>query len=125
MHDPAWVHDPGRHQLQGCPDTRIRAAHRLFLVNIGLQVCDALLTYFALSLGFQEGNPLIQATIERWGPGWGLMVWKAEARAMLVMLRSLARYPVAVVALAVIAGSCLILPILPWLGVLVVYWLAG
>lgn len=125
MRCPASVRDAGRHQLQRCLDICSRAAHRLFLVNIGLQVCDGLLTSFALSLGFQEGNPLIQATIDCWGPGWGITVWKAEACGMLVLLRGLARYPAAVVALAVTAGSYLVLSVLPWLGVLVSHWMAG
>lgn len=85
---------------QRYPENRFRAAHRLFLVNIGLQVCDGLLTYYGLSLGFQEGNPLIQVTIDYWGPGWGIAIWKAEACGMFVLLRGLARYPAAVVALA-------------------------
>ena len=90
----------------------------LFLVNVGLQLCDGLLTYQGLQLGFHEGNPLVMTAIDQWGAGWGLLFWKAEACGLLVFLWHLAEYPLAVFGLVMTAGSYLVLSVIPWTGLL-------
>ncbi len=76
------------------------------------------MTYYGLQHGFEEGNPLVAATIARWGAVWGLLFWKAEACGRLVLLRRLAAYPSAVLGLAMTAGSYLVFSFIPWMGLL-------
>ena len=90
----------------------------LLLINLGLQICDGLMTYHGLQRGFQEGNPLVSLTIERWGAVWGLLFWKAEAGGLLVLLWYLSACPSAVLGLAITAGSYVVLAVFPWMGLL-------
>ena len=39
------------------------------LVNLSLQVWDGCATYYGLSRGVQEGNPLLRSCMEYWGVG--------------------------------------------------------
>ena len=63
----------------------------LFLVNLGLQAVDGLVTYHAVSLGVPEQNPLVRAAIVQWGAGWGLLSWKALACTLLFSLVTLSK----------------------------------
>ena len=90
----------------------------LFVLNVGLQIGDGLLTYIGLRQGFAEGNPLIATTLEQWGTIGGLLFWKVTACGLLVGLRCLTAAPSAVYGLAVTAGSYLVLSVFPWLGLL-------
>lgn len=104
-----------------CPGTRSRAAHLLFLRNLGCQIGDGLLTYDGLQHGFAEGNPLVAAPTERWGAVWRLLFWKAEAGGLLVLLWRCAEYPSAVCGLALTAGSYLVFSFMPWMGLLLTH----
>lgn len=57
-----------------------------FLINILLQAFDGILTYQVLLLGVPEANPLIHATIIKWGPLWGLFPWKTFACVLLLFI---------------------------------------
>ena len=60
--------------------------------NIFLQVFDGMATYFILSRGGTELNPLVGAAIDAWGLVWALVYWKVFVCALLVILYSLRRY---------------------------------
>jgi len=55
-------------------------------VNLLLQAFDGVLTYRVLSLGMPEANPLVSASIAQWGQLWGLLLWKALACVLLLVI---------------------------------------
>jgi len=55
-------------------------------VNLLLQAFDGVLTYRVLLLGIPEANPLVSASIAQWGELWGLLVWKALACVLLLVI---------------------------------------
>ena len=61
----------------------------LFILNLLLQAFDGLLTYYFLSLGVPEWNPLVHRTITLWGTGWGLLYWKMLAGFLLLIIFAL------------------------------------
>ncbi|MGH7926653.1 MAG: DUF5658 family protein [Candidatus Binatia bacterium] len=85
-----------------------------FICNLLLQVYDGALTYYLVSLGVPELNPLVNDAIELWGAAWGLLYWKALACVSLALIyalrhrrRSLARGALALTA-AVYGGLALV-----------------
>lgn len=98
------------------------AVHALFLVNIGLQLCDGLATYYGVHRGMPEANPLLHASITQWGVGWALLVWKTAACLLLLFLRALGAHPFIVRALTLTAACYVALSLLPWLAVLLPCW---
>jgi hypothetical protein len=64
----------------------------LLRFNIFLQVFDGMATYFILSRGEAELNPLVGAAIDAWGLVWALIYWKVFVCVLLVILYSLRRY---------------------------------
>jgi hypothetical protein len=73
--------------------------------NLLLQLYDGALTYYLVSMGVPELNPLVNEAIQLWGAGWGLLYWKALACVSLVLIfalrhrtRSLARGALALTA---------------------------
>jgi hypothetical protein len=87
----------------------------LLCVNLGLQVCDGLLTYQGLQLGIAEGNPLVDASIVHWGAGWGLFSVKSVACALLLLLHSLSTHPLTPRALSLTAAWYFAFSFLPWI----------
>jgi hypothetical protein len=63
----------------------------LLVLNLFLQLVDALLTYQSLSLGAYEANPLVASAMEAWGALWGLLYYKVLASLLLVMIYALRR----------------------------------
>lgn len=97
--------------------------HALFLVNVGLQLCDGLATYYGVHRGMPEANPLLHASITQWGVGWALFSWKALACGLLVFLRTVVKSRVlAVKALTLTATVYLCFSLLPWLAVFLPRW---
>src|SRR5688572_13538675 len=73
--------------------------------NLLLQVYDGALSYYLVSLGVPELNPLVDNAIKLWGTQWGLLYWKALACVSIVLIfalrhkrRSLARGALALTA---------------------------
>ena len=64
----------------------------LLSFNIFLQLFDGTASYFILSRGEAELNPLVGAAIDAWGLVWALVYWKVFVCALLVILYSLRRY---------------------------------
>src|ERR1700751_4006504 len=61
----------------------------LFSLNLLLQFLDGTLTYYFLSMGVPESNPLLHATIASWGPALGLLYWKMLACFLLLVIFAL------------------------------------
>jgi Domain of unknown function (DUF5658) len=65
---------------------------RLLILNLLLQAFDGAASYFILSHGADEVNPLINDAIEMWGLGWGLLFWKLFSCVLLFLLYSMSVY---------------------------------
>jgi Domain of unknown function (DUF5658) len=59
------------------------------IFNLLLQLYDGAVTYYLLSLGVPELNPLVDDAIQSWGAVWGLLYWKALACFSLVAIFAL------------------------------------
>jgi Domain of unknown function (DUF5658) len=77
------------------------ALRDLLILNLLLQVFDGTASYFILSSGVLESNPLVESAIEFWGLVWGLLFWKLFSCVLLFLLYSIRIYrePLAVAAL--------------------------
>ena len=62
----------------------------LVVMNLSPQVWDGLATYYGLSHGVQEGNPLLRSCMAYWGVGATLVGAKFAACVFLVYLREVA-----------------------------------
>ena len=86
----------------------------LVVMNLALQVWDGLATYYGLSQGMQEGNPLLRSCMEYWGVGVTLVGAKSVACVFLIYLREVASLSVSQWGLVVAAGSYVVVSVLPW-----------
>jgi hypothetical protein len=68
------------------------APSALLAFNLLLQAFDGTASYFILSRGAIEANPLVNDAIEFWGLGWGLLFWKAFSCVLLFLLYSIRVY---------------------------------
>jgi hypothetical protein len=89
---------------------------KLFALNVLLQVVDGLLTYRALGIGLPEGNPLITASMATVGPGSALLLFKANACGLLLLLRRSVPPVLSAGALRAVALGVALLAVVPWLG---------
>ena len=94
-----------------CPSSWVSL---LVVVNLALQVWDGLATYYGLSQGMQEGNPLLRSCMEYWGVGVTLVGAKSVACVFLIYLREVASLSVSQWGLVVAAGSYVVVSVLPW-----------
>jgi hypothetical protein len=88
----------------------------LFALNVLLQIVDGLLTYNAVQFGFPEGNPLLGASIAALGPGATLLLFKAKACGLLLLIRREASPLFCTHVLRGTALSYALLAIVPWIG---------
>jgi hypothetical protein len=66
--------------------TLVPAVWVSLICNLLLQLYDGALTYYLVSRGVPELNPLVDDTIRSWGTAWGLLYWKALACLSLVSI---------------------------------------
>jgi len=92
-----------------------RIVHRLFLLNICLQVFDGVATYQAVGSPAGEGNPLVAAVMTEIGIGYALLLFKAKACGCLIMLRGMAGRALVGVAFALLAATYGALSFFPWM----------
>ena len=88
---------------------------QLFALNVLLQIADGSLTHSGISLGFFEGNPLLESSMAVIGVGAALLLYKAQACGFLLLLcRNPSRYAPA--ALTVTAVAVTLFALVPWIG---------
>jgi hypothetical protein len=97
--------------------------YQLLLLNLALQVFDGVATYEGLKLGWHEGNPLLVTAFAYLGVGPALLLFKAKACALLVILHRFAYRPGVPAVLGLLAGAYGMFSLVPWtakfLGLLV------
>lgn len=96
----------------------IETVPRLVLLNLVLQAFDGLATYQGLSLGIQEGNPMMRSAMMHWGVAETLLGTKGAACLTLPLFLLVRPRHLSVWALALIAGVYLTLSFVPWLTIL-------
>jgi hypothetical protein len=98
--------------------TRTVEAHlyRLLILNVALQLFDGVATYQGLRLGFTEANPLLAAAFHLLGVGPALLLFKAKACGLLVLLHRATPARVGITVLRALAAIYCVLSLGPWLG---------
>ena len=89
--------------------------HQLFLLNVCLQMFDGMATYQGLLYHWNEGNPLLLATMPYLGVGTTLLLFKAKACGFLIVLRRLGERPLVYESLVVLATVYTFLSFIPWM----------
>ena len=90
--------------------------YRLLLLNLALQLFDGVATYQGLRLGVREANPILVMAFGLIGVGPALLLFKAKACGLLVLLHSTAPKRVGVTVLRGLAAVYCIFSLGPWLG---------
>lgn len=91
---------------------------QIFAVNVLLQIFDGVVTYQGLQLGCLEANPLVRASFAFWGIGPALLLFKAKACGLLLLVRRCAPADLGFRALRMVAIAYGICSVLPWIGTL-------
>ncbi len=90
--------------------------YHLLLLNLVLQLFDGVATYQGLRLGVREANPLLIAAFNVLGVGPALLLFKAKACGLLVLLHRATPARVGVLVLRALAAVYCVLSLGPWLG---------
>jgi hypothetical protein len=91
----------------------------LLILNVALQLFDGIATYQGIQVGFREGNPLLLAVFAKIGVGPGLLLFKAKACALLLLVHQTAPPRLGVPVLRMLAAVYCVLSLGPWLAMFV------
>ena len=92
-----------------------RRVYDLFVLNIALQLFDAVATYQGLRVGVREGNPILVAAFATFGVVPALLLFKAKACGFLFLLNRHYTHRVVAPALSFLAGVYCVVSLAPWL----------
>jgi hypothetical protein len=95
--------------------TAQRRVYDLFVLNVALQLFDAVATYEGLRLGVQEANPILARAFAHFGVAPALLLFKALACGLLFLLYRNHQHRVVAPALGFLAGVYCVLSLVPWL----------
>ncbi len=90
--------------------------NRLLVLNIALQLFDGVATYQGLKLGFEEANPVLLRAFELVGVEPALLLFKANACGLLVLLCRTTPANVGIMIMRFLAAVYCVLSLCPWLG---------
>ena len=88
----------------------------LFVLNVALQLFDAVATYQGLQFGFQEANPLLRNAFESFGVLPALLEFKAVACGLLFLMNCHPAHQFVAAGLTAVAGVYSTFSLCPWLG---------
>jgi hypothetical protein len=97
------------------------AVHKLFILNLVLQLWDGIATYHGVHLGVEEGNPLVRTSMLFWGVGEALFLWKGLACSLLCMVRCIGENFLTLFTFAFTAICYVVFSALPWFLLLTLY----
>jgi hypothetical protein len=86
----------------------------LLLLNIALQLFDGMATYAGVHMGVGEANQLLCSSFAVWGVGRSLILFKAFACGMLLLLYRNANEEIGRPALTLLAVVYCVCSLLPW-----------
>jgi hypothetical protein len=90
--------------------------YRLLILNLALQLFDGVATYQGLRMGFREANPILIAAFDFLGVLPALLLFKAKACGLLVLLHRATPARVGITVLRALAAIYCVLSLGPWLG---------
>jgi hypothetical protein len=90
--------------------------YQLLILNVALQLFDGVATYQGLRFGVREANPILVAAFGLLGVGPALVLFKAKACGLLVLLHRATPARVGVTVLRALAAVYCLLSLGPWLG---------
>lgn len=94
-----------------------RRVYDLFVLNIALQLFDAVATYQGLQIGCKEANPILASAFASFGVGPALLLFKAKACGLLFLLnRNRAHHRLVTPALTLLAAVYTVFSLGPWLA---------
>ena len=94
---------------------KARSVYDLFVLNIALQLFDAVATYQGLKVGWEEGNPILVTAFAYFGVGPTLLLFKAKACGLLFLLNRNHEHDIVAPALYVLAFVYTVMSLIPWL----------
>jgi len=94
--------------------TRSHRVYELFVLNIALQLFDAVATYEGLSVGWREGNPILVSAFAYFGVLPALLMFKAKACGLLFLLNRNPEHDLVAPALYVLASVYTAMSLVPW-----------
>jgi len=92
-----------------------RRVYDLFVLNVALQLFDAVATYQGLRIGIREGNPILVAAFATFGIVPALLLFKAKACGFLFLLNRHHGHRIVAPTLSFLAGVYCVMSLLPWL----------
>ncbi len=92
------------------------AVYQLFVLNMALQLFDGVATYQGLRIGFQEANPILVQAFALIGVLPTLLLYKAYACGLLVVLHRVTPARLGVPIMQGLAAVYCVLSLGPWLG---------
>jgi hypothetical protein len=93
-----------------------RRVYDLFVLNVALQLFDAVATYQGLRIGVREGNPILVTAFATFGVVPALLLFKAKACGFLFLLNRHHTHRVVTLALSFLAGVYCLVSLVPWLA---------
>ncbi len=93
-----------------------RRIYDLFVLNIALQLFDAVATYQGIRVGWKEANPILLNAFHLFGVGPTLLLFKAKACGLLFLLSRAKRHQLIIPVMAMLAGVYSVLSLGPWLA---------
>ena len=91
-------------------------SYDLFLLNIVLQLFDGMATYSGMHMGVLEANRLLRNAFVVWGVGPSLVLFKAFACGMLLLLYRNVDAEIGRPALTLLAAFYCVFSLLPWMA---------
>ncbi|MBI4524342.1 MAG: hypothetical protein HY695_11085 [Deltaproteobacteria bacterium] len=98
-----------------------KRTYDLFLLNLALQLFDGVATYEGMQLGWKEANPLLEFAFTQLGVGTSLLLFKAKACGLLLILNRIGSQLVVVPVLTFLAAAYVLLSFFPWLTVFLMH----
>src|SRR5262244_4012087 len=92
-----------------------RRVYDLFVLNVALQLFDAVATYQGLKIGVKEANPILVYAFGFFGVIPALLLFKAKACGLLFLLSRNHRYHLVKPALSLLACVYCAFSLAPWL----------
>ena len=89
---------------------------QLFFLNVALQIFDGVATYEGIHVGWKEANPLLVSAFAYLGVGPTLLLFKAKACFLLVMLHRNDHHRLVPPVLLFLACAYSAFSLLPWLA---------
>src|SRR5258706_10430871 len=101
--------------MQGSMMVEDRRLYDVFVLNIALQLFDAVATYEGLRMGVHEANPILVSAFTYFGVIPTLLMFKAKACGLLFLLNRNRQQRIVAPALYLLASVYCVMSLVPWM----------